>query len=301
MRHPSKVSVVIPTYNRCIYLVEAINSVLSQSYKNIEIIIVDDASTDQTQDVLKLFSKNKNIKFFKNPKNLGQARSLNFGWKKSNGDFIMYLSSDDFLEVDAISELVRFIASSNFDIVYASYNIVDDLGDVVKVVNPLNFKKSILTENLVCLPGPATIMRASVFNKLRGWNPELTFYGDLNFWIQASDYFSFAKLDQVLSNYRIHKNSGLSSNKSIKAIDQIFDIVNNYWRMKQNNEGSLRKATIHAHLLSVRHLLLSGKSFKCFPRLGNLFFKYPTCFRYSETYKVSLLWALQFIKDLAKL
>ena len=88
------VSVVIPTYNCGKYICDAVKSVLSQTYKNIEIIIVDDGSTDNTKEALRSYVYNKQIRYIYQ-KNKGPAASRNLGVEKAEGDFIAFLDADD--------------------------------------------------------------------------------------------------------------------------------------------------------------------------------------------------------------
>src|SRR5207247_391526 len=88
------VSIVTPAYNQAEYLAETIESVLAQDYPNLEYIVLDDGSTDHTREVLKKYDGKLR---WESHKNMGQARTLNEGWRKANGVYIGYLSSDDIL------------------------------------------------------------------------------------------------------------------------------------------------------------------------------------------------------------
>lgn len=100
------VSIVTPTHNQAKYLAETIESVLSQTYPNIEYIVLDDGSTDNTQEILKKFGGR--IRHERHA-NIGQARTLNKGWSLCKGKYIGYLSSDDLLYPNAVTELVALL------------------------------------------------------------------------------------------------------------------------------------------------------------------------------------------------
>ena len=106
-----KISILIPTFNRAQYLPRAVESALSQDYNNIEVIVSDNASTDNTMEVMERFKDNKNFKYFRNNKNLGMVRN----WKKeldeySSGDYFIILSDDDYLvDNEYISKAVKLI------------------------------------------------------------------------------------------------------------------------------------------------------------------------------------------------
>ena len=98
------VSIVIPAYNHGRYLAEAIDSVLEQDYSNIELIVLNDGSTDSTGMVLDRYGD----KFFwQTQENIGQAKTLNKGWSIAKGDILSYLSADDVLEKDAVSTSIK--------------------------------------------------------------------------------------------------------------------------------------------------------------------------------------------------
>ena len=89
------VSIIMPSYNTANYISESINSVMNQTYKNWELIIVDDCSTDNTDEIVKKFLKDKRIRYFKNNKNSGAAISRNKALREAKGRWIAFLDSDD--------------------------------------------------------------------------------------------------------------------------------------------------------------------------------------------------------------
>ena len=97
------VSICIPTYNSSIFLQHTLNSVLSQSYENIEVILCDDASTDNTIEIIESYQDYR-IKLFRNPKNLGVAENWNRCISLANGDFIKMMGADDTLYPDCMKE-----------------------------------------------------------------------------------------------------------------------------------------------------------------------------------------------------
>ena len=105
------VSVVMPVHNAGPFLVESMNSILRQSYKNLELIIVDDASTDDSLKVIKSF-KDKRIRLFKNPKNVGISKSANLAVSKAKGDYLARMDADDISSLDRLEKQVAFLAKN---------------------------------------------------------------------------------------------------------------------------------------------------------------------------------------------
>ena len=123
-----KISIIIPVYNVEKYLRECLNSVLIQSYNNLEIICVDDCGTDNSSNILEEFRvKDSRIMVIKNPKNLGLAQSRNIGMKHSTGTYIFFLDSDDYLTDDNILEhLISEITSSKADVAISKTKVFYD-------------------------------------------------------------------------------------------------------------------------------------------------------------------------------
>lgn len=121
-----KISVIVAVYNTEKYLDRCIESLLNQTYKNIELVIVEDCSTDSSRKLLKKYKENKNIKVFYNRKNRGLSYSRNYGLKKSTGDFIGYIDSDDYVEPDYYEKLMSSIKDNKSDIAICDIKLVDE-------------------------------------------------------------------------------------------------------------------------------------------------------------------------------
>jgi len=138
MKKEHLVSVIIPTYNREDTILRAIESVLNQTYKNWELIIVDDGSTDNTKEVLEPYLKNKKISYFKT-KNKGVCHARNFGIKKSKGEYIAFLDSDDEFLKDKIKKNVREINLKKVDFVLNNFY---EFREGNKIRERFNYEKS---------------------------------------------------------------------------------------------------------------------------------------------------------------
>lgn len=121
-----KISVIVAVYNTEKYLDRCIESLLNQTYKNMELVIVEDCSTDSSRKLLKKYKENKNIKVFYNRENRGLSYSRNYGLKKSTGDFIGYIDSDDYVEPDYYEKLMSSIKDNKSDIAICDIKLVDE-------------------------------------------------------------------------------------------------------------------------------------------------------------------------------
>ena len=124
-----KISVIIPTYNCAKYLARAIDSVLSQKLLNLEIIVIDDASTDKTDTVLKKYSKNKQIRIIKNKENIRQGASRNRGIDLATGKYLFFLDADDWLEAGILQRLASISEEYDTEIVSCGVSQVSETGE----------------------------------------------------------------------------------------------------------------------------------------------------------------------------
>ena len=121
-----KISIIVPVYNSEKYLRRCLDSLQNQSFKDIEIIIVNDGSTDNSQQIIDEYCNDRRIVCY-NQKNSGQAAARNFGLHNANGDFILFVDSDDYVELD-FCEKMYFTIIKGYDIVLSDYYIIDNNG-----------------------------------------------------------------------------------------------------------------------------------------------------------------------------
>ncbi len=282
------VTIVIPTFNRISYLEVAIESIFNQSYKNIQIIVVDDASTDNTTNILQ-DKYGARLKLIKSNINLGQVKSLNKAWPKCEGKYVGYLSSDDYLYPEAILKLVRILESeADLVCVYPDNVLVDDIGKIIKhnVCGTFSFSHSFLS--LECPIGVGALFRRSLLKKTKGWNDRNSIMPDLDFWLNCSQYGKFFFLCEELAAYRFHKDSGIYKKLSMPELNQILDMIKMiFTKNKFAKDFFDRKDEIYAqaYFLMARHclrsfdfkmsIILTKKAFKLRPNASTIvmFFK----------------------------
>lgn len=115
------VNIIVPNFNKGKYIERCILSIINQTFKNWHLILVDDASIDNSKNILKKFSTNKKITFIYLKKNKGPSFCRNLGLRKSSSKYIAFLDSDDFWSLNKLEEQVSFMESRNFDITYTDY------------------------------------------------------------------------------------------------------------------------------------------------------------------------------------
>ena len=198
-------------YNQADFVYEALESVKLQDYKNTELIIVDDCSTDSSVQVIKNWNKNFNCTFIENKSNLGNTKSFNKAYKKSTGDFIIDLAADDVLEPNFISEHLKTFENSkysNLGVVYSNVETIkadgshikfhyqiDRTGNAVKKPPTGNIYRDLLFKYFI--NSPSMMAKRTVYDFLNGYDERLA-YEDLDFWIRSSRVFDYDYTDAVL-------------------------------------------------------------------------------------------------------
>ncbi len=210
----SFVSVIVPTYNRADLISETIESILNQTYKNIELIIVDDGSTDNTEKVIRKFKDNR-IKYIKTGYSGVPARPRNIGIKKAKGEYIAFLDSDDMWLPEKLEKQIKvFQASDETAMLYTRFRTIE--GDVISdrifpensKYNSGNMFKSIYLRNLIACS--SVMVRRSVLDQVGLFNtdPNLIAIEDADLWLRiALKYTIKCTADLPLLIYRIHSQS----------------------------------------------------------------------------------------------
>lgn len=199
------VSVVIPCYNQSQYLEEAVQSAVNQTYLNIEIIIVNDGSTDNTQEVAEeLQKKYPDIIRVIKQKNQGLSQTRNNGISEALGEYILALDADDILDKKLVSHCMDTLIKNNVDIVYFDLQCFG-AKDYIAYRKPFS-ENNILYENL---PPAASLYKKKVWEKINGYKSNMDIgYEDWEFWINAYKYkFTFHYLPETLFYYRVKKES----------------------------------------------------------------------------------------------
>lgn len=200
----SFISIILPCYNGANHLAFAIESCLNQSYKNFELIIVNDFSTDATLKTANQFAKkDERIIVINNETNKRLPASLNIGHKQAKGDFFTWTSDDNILKTNFLENLLNTIQSTEADIVYSNYDVIDEQGNFTRT-HKTGPTEHILFGNKI---GASFLYKKEVYNKLNGYDESLFLLEDYDFWIRASTKFKLHHLDAVLYQYRLHKES----------------------------------------------------------------------------------------------
>ena len=219
-----KVSVIVPVYNTEKYLTKCIDSIITQTEEDIEIIIINDGSTDNCDKIIKTY-EDKRIKYIKK-ENTGIGSTRNIGINKSKGEYLMFIDSDDYIDSNCIKKMYNYATKTKSDLIISDY--YKDYGDKIERVLIKDFKQSSLENNPKILNyinlGPCNkLFKRDILKGIRF--EENLKYEDAPFVIKAlKNAKRIAKYNDCLSYYVIHNNSQTTI-RDIKIFD-IFKISN---------------------------------------------------------------------------
>lgn len=207
------VSIVIPAYNADPFIAESINSVLQQSFEHWELLIIDDASSDKTVEVVQRFmEKDRRIKLLKLPVNQGSGFARNIGIKASEGGYISFLDADDLWEPHKLQTQLDFMLKNNINVSYSSYELINEEGnrmfEMIKALNVLSFQKLLKANYIGNLTGMYNVQ-----NLGKIYCPLIRKRQDWGLWLEAVQKAGEAKgIPISLAKYRVRKKS-ISGNK----------------------------------------------------------------------------------------
>jgi len=212
MKKDGLVSVIIPVYKAEKFIDDTLKSILNQTYKNIEIIVVYNPSPDDTWKRLKKYEKNPKIKIIKNTKRANCSKSRNIGMKSSNGEFIALCDADDMFDPKKIEKQVEYLRKNvNIGLTYTNTVRVDEKGnEIERIKSPAWNKKRWISSPFITISS-VVVRRKYAFE----FNEEFAMAGDYDWLIRLSNKTEFGRIKEFLVYYRIHEqqmSSKLSDN-----------------------------------------------------------------------------------------
>lgn len=211
-----KVSVIIPCFNDSEFIKETIESVLNQSYKNLEIVVINDCSTDASLNIIKSFNDSR-IVLIDNIENKGAAFCRNIGIKKASGEYIAFLDGDDVWEADKIEKQLYFMIDNNYDFACSKYIIIDEtskpIGRIVGAPKRITHKMLLRSAYIGCL---TAMYKKEVYPDLQ-IPDEIKKRNDYALWIKLTEKCDCYCLNESLARYR-KRSKSLSSTKKHKLL-----------------------------------------------------------------------------------
>ena len=238
----------IPLYNHEKYIEQCLESIVNQTYKNIEIIIIDDGSLDNSYKVAKQFmsEQNKNTNFIiKTRENQGMCNTLNEIAKQAKGKYISFIGSDDYWTINKIEEQVAFLENNPHVILVHSNSI--KVNESNKEIGTLDYSKKknsgYIFDSIIYGEGgintPSHLYKTEVYKKIGYYDPSFKFE-DTDFWLRLTEIFKIGFINKFHTYYRWHGNNMSSSDNMLKFYyEELIEIY-----IKNVKDTTLRKFAV---------------------------------------------------------
>jgi glycosyltransferase involved in cell wall biosynthesis len=265
---PPKISIVFTSYNHREYLTEALESLINQTFRDFELIIIDDCSTDGSQEVLKSFSNDPRVKLHLLEKNSGSyVISSNLGSSKAVAEYIIFAQCDDYAESTQLEKLYEVVKKNpSLGVVFSSSNLIDKTGKYLYCDfdgRELKFKQHYSRGGLI--PGKmmgeyllhscvipnlsAALIKNSLFKKLKGLSSDYLVLADWDFWFRMSLESDFYYIREPLNNFRQHDTTIRNSVRLQRQVKEVFSMYYEFFEMSEINfKGRLRSEFIIANI-----------------------------------------------------
>lgn len=199
------VSIVLPTYNQARFLPAALGSILKQTFRDFELIVVNDGSTDRTAAILDSYRRRHRIRVI-TQSNQGLPTALNTGFADAQGQYLTWTSSDNILLPTMIEVLSRELEDHpSVGVVYSDWYFIDEDGEVLTAFETLDYDQYLLLyANIVHC---SFLFRRECMDRAGLYDPELEYGEDWEYWIRLSRFTQMKRVPQALYCYRLHKRS----------------------------------------------------------------------------------------------
>lgn len=216
-----EVTILIPTYNRADLILESLDSVFAQSYRDFEIVVVDDGSTDNTAEVLSPLAEQGLLRYF-HQENKGEAAARNKGLLEARGEYVAFLDSDDLFEPEKLAIQIAYLQSHpNVGLVHSGYIKFDNTGNNLGYRDPSWFSGNIYPQMLLywttLMAVDTVVIRKSALETVGSFDETLRVGPDLDMWRRIARKHPFGFINKSLARIRVHEGN-ISGNK-ISAMD----------------------------------------------------------------------------------
>ena len=259
-----KVSVIIPTYNRSHMITRAVESVLNQTYPEFEIIIVDDASTDSTYDVIRSINDSR-VKVIRHERNMGGSRSRNTAIEASSGEYIALLDDDDEWLPEKLRKQVDVFRESSAEtgLVYSGFSFISSKDNsVLKGIVPQkkgDLFRDFLNRDIIC--ASTSVIKKDCFKKAGNFDETLSSCQDWDMWIRITRHYRVDFSGDILANVYIHGDQ-ISTNLDSK-ISSRETLLKKYFNYLSEHPPIL---AFHYRRLGIMNCLANNRirAFSCF-------------------------------------
>jgi glycosyltransferase involved in cell wall biosynthesis len=236
-----RVSIVLPTYNGARYLRQSLDSCLHQTHRNIELIVVDDGSSDETPQIVGSY-QDPRLQYIRHVRNKGLPGALNTGFDRATGDYLTWTSDDNMFLPDAVEKMARFAKAGHHVFVFCDYYRFDGEDTSLGTVRvPLPDDPQLDKGNCI---GYCFLYSRAVRDRVGDYDPNTRLAEDYDYWIRVSKQFPLAHLNEALYLTRFHDKSLYATRYSeVKVVDFLL-------RLKHGMLDTRQVATLFIELVA---------------------------------------------------
>lgn len=210
------ISIITPVYNSEKYIRETIESIINQTNKHFEHIVIDAVSTDKTLEIIKEY---RHIKYLSEKDN-GQSEAINKGFNMAKGDILAWQNADDIYFPDTFETVINFFKDNpDIDIVYGYYQLIDTDTKWICDVYPIKWNKWMFAHGRFCPPQPTVFWRRGVFETQGELNEKLHYCMDVDLYSRSINKgFKFERIPKMMGKFRIHDQSKTQNKNNEKKV-----------------------------------------------------------------------------------
>lgn len=252
-----RISIIMANYNNSEYIETAIQSVANQTYSNWELIIIDDASTDNSLEKIKAYLTDKRIKLVVHDKNLGYSATQKTGVEKSTGEIIGILDADDALRPDALEKIsAAYLKNSDCGLIYSAHYICDNNLKIIGIGDWVGDLPENKTNIKVCMVSAFRTFSRDAYQKTAGFNPQQKRAVDRDIIYKLEEVTKLKFIDETLYYYRQNANGISQGSKEEAHFYDLLAIVEAYKRRKKTDLPNLSSQEIIEKLIrTIKHSL----------------------------------------------
>jgi glycosyltransferase involved in cell wall biosynthesis len=262
------ISVIFTSYNHIEFLEQAIEGLINQTYTNFELIIVDDCSTDGSQEILKKYNNDKRVKLHLLENNSGSyVNASNYGFAYASGEYVIFAQCDDFPEKNQLFELLKYARiHKDAAVVFSSSNLIDENNKLILCdfdIRTEKFKKFHNTNSVIIskdmneyllnsciIPNlSAALIKKSIFEEFNYFSNKYFVLADWDLWLKISTKYDFYYLRQPLNNFRQHSTTIRNSIKLKRQVVEVIDMFYNH--IEYSNKNLLFKLKVEFYISKI--------------------------------------------------
>ena len=250
------VSVIIPVFNGERFLRETVASVLTQTINSLEVVVVDDGSTDGTPAIIEELAKSDTRVASLVQKNAGVSAARNLGYKHATGKYLAFLDADDIWMPDNLEQKIKKLESADFGLVHADVQSIDESGKIIQGEIMKGCEGDLLNGLLewkrTQIPGPSSVLvKREVLEKIGLFDERLSTSADQDFFIRVAAQFKVGRVNRIASQYRVHSHN---MHKNISRMEHDVLIVFN----KANQSKLFSDKTFERACFANMYLILAA-------------------------------------------